>query len=221
MLLSLLAPSPLDEHGRLDFPTFCHSLMLVQRSKYTEFGNLFRYTRCNDCFMRKRRKRKRFTSTSVLYYLWQHRPGRPTVVQWRGMAECRSGKQFVCDVCEVGFAYPSKLKRHQRSRKHALFETVSKRTRRCRRISTLGFQRSTQRCWGKWSLLIKISYLHAERYYWTAEFGRWEFAEWVGTGGRDGERRIWNRLPEWRWLINVAWGYIDTTTAYTYTSMTA
>ena len=46
------------------------------------------------------------------------------------MAECRRlGKQFVCDVCEVSFPYPSKLKRHLRSRKHALFED-SKRTRR-------------------------------------------------------------------------------------------
>ena len=46
------------------------------------------------------------------------------------MAECRRlGKQFVCDICEVSFPYPSKLKRHLRSRKHALFEDI-KRTRR-------------------------------------------------------------------------------------------
>ena len=76
-----------------------------------------------------------YVRRSLRHYDWLNcclaTPTRPADgVAVRGMAECRSGKQFVCDVCEVGFAYPSKLKRHQRSRKHALFETVSKRTRR-------------------------------------------------------------------------------------------
>ena len=33
------------------------------------------------------------------------------------------GKQFVCKLCEASFPYPSKLKRHLRSRKHLLLES--------------------------------------------------------------------------------------------------
>ena len=36
------------------------------------------------------------------------------------------GKQFVCQVCEASFPYPSKLKRHLRSRKHSLLESSNR-----------------------------------------------------------------------------------------------
>ena len=45
-----------------------------------------------------------------------------------GRRDSTLGKQFVCKVCEASFPYPSKLKRHLRSRKHSLLES-SKRVR--------------------------------------------------------------------------------------------
>ena len=52
-------------------------------------------------------------------------------LHWRhtmadGRRSSTLGKQFVCKLCEASFPYPSKVKRHLRSRKHSLLESSNR-----------------------------------------------------------------------------------------------